>query len=35
MNYIAQLNGFFDLKQRNPLSSNAQTLYINLFPCQA
>ncbi len=31
MNYIAQLNGFFDLKQRNPLSSNAQTLYINLF----
>lgn len=31
MNYIAQLNGFFDLKQCNPLSSNAQTLYINLF----
>lgn len=31
MNYIAQLNGFFDLKQLNPLSSNAQTLYINLF----
>ena len=31
MNYVAQMNGFFDLKQRNPLSSNAQTLYINLF----
>lgn len=31
MNYIKQLNTFFELKLTNPLSSNAQCLYINLL----
>lgn len=31
MNYISQLNAFFDIKLSNPLSANAQCLYINLF----
>lgn len=31
MNYVSQLNAFFDIKLSNPLSANAQCLYINLF----
>ena len=31
MNYIAQLNSFFEFKQTNTLSSNAQSLYVNLL----
>ena len=31
MNYIQQLNAFHDIKTVNPLSSNAQCLYLNLL----
>lgn len=31
MNYINQLNNFFEVKMVNPISPNAQCLYINLF----
>lgn len=31
MNYIKQLNQFHDIKTLNPLSSNAQCLYLNLL----
>jgi hypothetical protein len=31
INYIKQLNNFFEVKIINPISSNAQCLYINLF----
>ena len=31
MNYVTQLNGFFDSLQHNPLNSNAIALYVTLF----